>query len=130
MLSRLIILFIAVPMIEISLLIKLGEEIGFWPTLLIQVGTGVLGASLAKFQGLLIWQRIMAELQVGRMPTDEMVDGLLIFAAGIVLMTPGLLTDLSGFAMLTPAIRKRFKSWISRQFEVRARRNERFVGPF
>ena len=130
MLARLIVLFITVPLIEISLLIKLGEEIGFWPTLMIQIGTGVLGASLAKLQGLLIWRRIMEELQMGRVPTDEMVDGLLIFAAGVVLMTPGLLTDLAGFAMLIPATRNAFKAWVSRQFEVRVQRGTPYIGPF
>jgi len=130
MLSKLIFLFIAVPMIEISLLIKLGESIGFWPTLLLQIGTGVLGASLAKLQGLLIWQRIMAEFQMGRVPTGEMLDGVLVLAAGIVLMTPGLLTDLLGFALLIPLTRNQFKTWLSRQFEMRSRPNERVIGPF
>jgi len=130
MLSKLIFLFIAVPMIEISLLIKLGEVIGFWPTLLIQIGTGIMGASLAKLQGLLIWQRIMEAFQMGRVPTDEMLDGVLVFAAGMVLLTPGLLTDILGFALLIPLSRNRVKVWLSRQFEMRARPHERVIGPF
>ncbi len=121
MLSRLLFLFIAIPLIEITLLIKMGDEIGFWPTILIQVGTGILGATLARLQGLFVWNKIMMEMQLGRMPTDEMINGLLIFAAGVVLMTPGLLTDLAGFAMLIPFTRNIFKNWMQRQFEKRAR---------
>lgn len=129
MLSRLLFLFIAVPIIEITLLIKLGDEIGFWPTILIQVVTGILGASLAKLQGLLVWNKITMELQSGRIPTNDMVNGVLIFAAGVVLMTPGLLTDLAGFALLIPFSRNIFKYWVSRQFEKRARPGNNFIGP-
>ncbi|MFQ5588309.1 MAG: FxsA family protein [Nitrospiria bacterium] len=117
MLSRLIFLFIAIPLIEMMLLIKMGDAIGFWPTILIQVGTGALGATLSRFQGLLVWHKIAREMQSGRIPTEEMINGLLIFAAGIVLLTPGLLTDAAGFAMLIPFTRNIFKAWARRQFE-------------
>lgn len=119
MFSRLLFLFIAIPIIEITLLIKLGEEIGFWPTIFIQIGTGFLGASLAKIQGILVWAKITDEFQMGRMPTAEMANGLLIFVAGVVLMTPGLITDLAGVAMLVPATRNIFKRWLVSQFEKR-----------
>ncbi len=117
MLAKLLFLFIAVPLIEIVLLIKMGDEIGFWPTIFIQVGTGIVGAGLAKLQGLLVWNKIALEMQAGRIPTQDMINGLLIFAAGVVLMTPGLLTDLAGFALLIPFTRNRFKGWLKRQFE-------------
>ncbi len=119
MFGKLLFLFIVVPLIEISLLIKLGSSIGFWPTLLIQMGTGILGASLARLQGLLVWRKITAELQLGKIPTEEMVNGVLIFCAGVVLMTPGLITDLCGFALLIPMTRNGFKRWLRRQFEGR-----------
>ncbi len=131
MFGKLLFLFIVVPFIEVSLLIKLGSIIGFWPTLLIQVVTGILGASLARLQGLLVWSKIQAELQIGRIPTEDMVNGVLIFAAGLVLMTPGLLTDLVGFALLVPATRNAFKKWARRQFELRlARGNDNIISPF
>jgi len=119
MLAKLLFLFIAIPIIEITLLIKMGDEIGFWPTILIQVVTGVVGASLARLQGMLVWNKIAMEMQAGRMPTQDMINGLLIFAAGVVLMTPGLLTDVAGFALLIPFTRNIFKSWLKRQFENR-----------
>ncbi len=131
MFGKLLFLFILVPFIEISLLIKLGSVIGFWPTLLIQVVTGILGASLARLQGLLVWGKIQAELQVGRVPAEDMLNGVLIFAAGIVLMTPGLLTDLVGFALLLPPTRNIFKRWLRRQFDSRINRgNGGFIRPF
>lgn len=131
MFGKLLFLFIVIPFIEISLLIKLGSAIGFWPTMLIQVGTGILGASLARLQGFLVWQKIVGALQLGKIPTEDMLSGLLIFAAGLVLMTPGLLTDLVGFALLIPITRNGFKRWIRKQFESRNRRtNDGFVGRY
>lgn len=130
MFSKLLFIFIAIPLIEITLLIKLGDVIGFWPTILIQVGTGVLGTSLARLQGLMVWNKIAMEMQFGRMPTDEMLNGLLIFAAGIVLMTPGLLTDIAGFALLIPYTRNIFKTWLGQQFERRNRPGDGLIRPF
>lgn len=119
MLTKLLFLFIAIPIIEITLLIKMGDEIGFWPTIFIQVATGIIGASLARLQGILVWNKIAMEMQAGRIPTQDMINALLIFAAGVVLMTPGLLTDLAGFALLIPFTRNIFKHWLKRQFENR-----------
>ncbi len=130
MLARLLFLFIAVPIIEIMLLIKLGEEIGFWPTIFLQVATGILGAGLARLQGFLVWNRITRELQSGRIPTGEMVDGLLIFAAGVVLLAPGLLTDLAGFFILIPMTRNIFKTWLSSQFEKTMKSGQGFIDPY
>ncbi len=119
MLSKLLFLFIAIPIIEITLLIKMGDAIGFWPTIFIQIATGIVGASLARLQGMIVWNKIAMEMQAGRIPTQDMINGLLIFAAGIVLMTPGLLTDVAGFALLIPFTRNIFKDWLKRQFENR-----------
>ena len=130
MLSKLLFIFIAIPLIEITLLIKLGDAIGFWPTILIQVVTGVLGTCLARLQGLMVWNKIAMGMQSGRMPTDEMVNALLIFAAGVVLMTPGLLTDIAGFALLIPYTRNIFKTWLKRQFERRNRLGDGLIRPF
>jgi UPF0716 protein FxsA len=119
MFGKLLFLFILVPFIEISLLIKLGSFIGFWPTLLIQLLTGILGASLARLQGLLVWKKIQLEFQSGRLPAEDMLNAVLILAAGIVLMTPGLLTDLLGFSLLLPTTRNIFKRWLRREFDAR-----------
>ena len=117
MLLKLILLFIGIPFLEIALLVKLASLIGFWDTLLIQVVTGVAGATLAQRQGLTVWMQIQQELELGHMPADKLIDGVLIFGAGIVLLTPGLMTDLLGFIILIPGTRVFFSRWIAKKFQ-------------
>ena len=117
MFGKLLLLFITIPMIELFILVKLGTIIGFWPTVGIVIVTGILGAALARLQGFLIFQQIQSELQSGQIPADKMVDGLLIFVGGLVLLTPGLLTDLAGFALLVPFTRNIFKKYLKSKFE-------------
>ena len=124
MFGKLIVLFIVVPLIEIAILVKLGTLIGFLPTMLIVIGTGVLGASLAKSQGLEVWRRIQDELRARNVPAEELVEGLLILMGGILLLTPGLLTDLFGFLMFIPWTRSWFKKWLGKKFREKVRRGE------
>lgn len=116
MFLKLLILFIAIPIIEIAILVKIGTLLGFWPTMLIVIATGIVGATLARIQGFLVLTRIRIELQMGRMPAEELIDGLLILIGGIFLLTPGLLTDLIGFLMLIQWSRKLFKKWLGKRF--------------
>jgi len=116
MLPKLIILFIGLPLLELAILVKLGEMLGFWPTIGLVVVTGFLGAYLARLQGFWIFGRIQRELAAGRMPASELVDGLLILVGGIVLLTPGLLTDLFGFILLVPWARTQIKTWLMAKF--------------
>ena len=116
MFSKLLLLFIGIPLIELAILVELGRLIGFWPTIGLVVLTGALGASLARYQGFMVYSRIQTELRWGRIPTSEMIDGLLILIGGIVLLTPGILTDIFGFALLVPWIRDQFKSWLRKKF--------------
>lgn len=116
MFPKLIALFIGLPLIELAILVKLGELMGFWPTIGLVIITGFLGAYLAKLQGFWIFRRIQNELAAGRMPASELVDGLLILIGGIVLLTPGLLTDLFGFALLIPWVRRLIKAWLMAKF--------------
>lgn len=106
MFLRLFILFTLVPFLEIALLLKAGQVIGVLPTLTIIIITGVAGAGLARAQGLAVLNRIRSELQIGQLPTDAMIDGVMILSAGLVLLTPGFLTDLVGFFLLLPAGRR------------------------
>ena len=105
MFLRLLLLFTIVPLIELYLLIKIGGIIGVVPTIAIVIGTGVLGAWLARWQGLAVLRRISDEVAAGRLPTDALIDGLLILVAAAVLLTPGLLTDSLGFVLLVPPSR-------------------------
>jgi len=114
--TKLLLIFIGIPLLELMLLIELGREIGFWPTIFLVVATGIFGAALARSQGMWIWMEIQHELRQGNMPADKLVDGLLILIGGIVLLTPGLLTDIFGFILLIPVTRDIFKSAIRRKF--------------
>ncbi len=105
----LVFLLVATPLVEIWLLIRVAHAINWGPTFLLVIGTGVVGATLARHQGLAAWMRIQSEMAEGKMPTSAMVDAVLIFAAGLVLLTPGIITDCIGLALLIPPIRAVFK---------------------
>ncbi len=102
MFLRLLLLFTVVPLVELALLLWLGRHVGLVPTILLVFGTGVLGAWLARREGLRAFHRVREEMGLGRLPAEALLDGLLILIAGAVLLTPGLLTDLAGFTLLTP----------------------------
>lgn len=123
MFARLLILFIAVPLVELALLIKLGNAIGLWPTIFIVIATGVLGAALARSQGTRVISAIRAEVAEGRPPTESLLNGLMVLVGGVVLLTPGLLTDLLGFSLLIPFTRNWFRKKLSSRLRKYADRN-------
>lgn len=123
MFARLIILFTVVPLVELALLIKLGNVIGLWPTIFIVIGTGVLGAALARSQGTQVISSIRAEVAQGRPPTGSLINGLLVLVGGVVLLTPGLLTDILGFSLLVPSTRNWFKKKLQGRLRKYAERN-------
>ncbi len=127
MFFRLLLLFTLVPLLELFLLVEIGRYVGFPATALLVIGTGTLGAWLAKSQGLRVFARVRRELAAGGLPTDALLDGLLIFIAGAVLLTPGLLTDLLGFALLTPAGRGTVRRAVSRVLERRTLAQQRVI---
>ncbi len=112
MLGYLILLFTVVPVIELALLIKVGQHIGVAYTLGIVVITGIVGAYLAKLQGLLTLRRIQDDINQGIMPADRLFDGVLILCSGILLLTPGFITDMIGLMGLIPFTRRFFISSI------------------
>ena len=113
MFIRLLLLFTLVPLIELFLLVKLGDVIGFWPTVALVVTTGALGAILTRMEGLRVLRQAQADFQQGRVPTDRLLDGLLILVAGAVLLTPGLITDAVGFFLLVPPGRRMVRKLVS-----------------
>ncbi len=127
MFFRLLLLFTLVPLLELFLLLEIGNYVGAPATVLLVIGTGALGAWLAKSQGLRVFARVRRELAAGGLPTDALLDGLLIFIAGAVLLTPGLLTDLLGFALLTPAGRGAVRRAVSRVMERRTLAQQRMI---
>lgn len=117
MFLRLLVLFLLVPLVELALLIEVGRRIGTGPTIAIIAATAVLGAWLAKRQGLAVVREIQRQLREGEIPAAGLVDGLLILIAGAVLLTPGFITDAAGFFLLLPAGRAAVKRWLRRRFE-------------
>jgi UPF0716 protein FxsA len=101
-----------VPLVELALLIKLGQYIGVGYTVLIVVVTGIAGAFLAKTQGMSVLRRMQLEMQEGRLPGNQMIDGLCILMGGAMLLTPGLVTDTAGFILVVPITRIAVREWL------------------
>jgi UPF0716 protein FxsA len=117
MLARLFLLFTIVPMAELYLLIKIGSTLGAFNTILLIVITGILGALLARLEGLRTLRQITNSLNQGIVPAEELVDSVLIFVAGVVLVTPGVITDIMGLFLLFPYTRTIFKRWLRKRFD-------------
>ena len=127
MFLKLVLLFTIIPLTELYILMKLGAHFGVGITLFLVIGTGVLGAYLARLEGYRVLFKIQQETRVGRMPASELIDAGLIFAAGVVLLTPGLLTDILGFFILFPATRAIFKRWLMRKIKNAMERSSGFT---
>lgn len=117
MLFYLLLLFIVVPFVELALLLKIAEVTGWLHTLILVVVTGVLGTWLARSQGLKTYYKIQQSLSAGQMPTDSLIDAAMIFVAGALLLTPGILTDLFGFSLLFPLTRHLYRRWLVKKFK-------------
>src|SRR3954463_12507947 len=101
----LVILFIVVPIAELALLIQVGQAIGVWWTILLLVADALLGSWLLRSQGRLAWQRFNAALVEARVPHREVIDGVLVIFGGVLLLTPGFITDIFGLLFLFPPAR-------------------------
>lgn len=117
--GRLFLLFTVVPLVELYLLIAIGRTLGPVPTIGLVLLTGALGAWFARLEGARVirrWQEAMARQQL---PKDGVIDGLLIFIGGVMLITPGILTDIAGLSMVMPPTRRVIarvvRSWFERQ---------------
>jgi UPF0716 protein FxsA len=119
LLSRLALLFVGVPLLELFILIQLGQLIGLWPTIGLVVLTGFAGAALARLEGLRTLWNIQGELGRGHLPGNALFDGLAILVGGALLLTPGILTDLLGFSFLLPHTRRVLLGRIRRSLEER-----------
>jgi len=113
----LVLLFTVLPAVELAILIKVGTIIGTANTLLLIIFTGILGAYLARLQGFFILNRIQNDLNKGIMPSSQLLDGLMVLIGGIVLLTPGFVTDTIGFLLLIPFTRTLIKLWLEKRFE-------------
>jgi UPF0716 protein FxsA len=121
MFSILFLLFVGVPLFELWLLLQVGEKMGALPTLALVVGTGIVGANLARREGMRTIEKVNKAMAQGQMPQEALLDGLAIFLGGALLLTPGILTDVLGFSLLFPLTRPlllaKVTGWIERKMQ-------------
>ena len=120
-LPYLLALFVGLPVIELSLLIRLHALLGLLPALGLILLTGVVGASLVRHQSLDLLLRIQRELSNGVIPAPQIIDGVMLLLAGALLITPGLITDIFGFLLLIPHLRGYVRAWLKRKMEEKVR---------
>jgi len=117
MLARLALAFVLIPLLELVLLIQLGQWVGVWPTVGLVVLTGVVGAALARAEGLRTLRAFQREVAEGRLPGTPLLDGVAILVGAAFLLTPGLLTDVAGFSLLLPPTRRLIRRYVRRRIE-------------
>ena len=121
MFIRLLLVFTIVPIVELYVLLQTGRIIGIGPTIALILLTGIAGAWLARTQGFEILSRIRLEMAEGRLPAEGLLDGAMVLAGGLLLLTPGLCTDLFGFVLLVPMTRQALKKLIRHRLEIMLR---------
>ncbi|MFK7995633.1 MAG: FxsA family protein [Granulosicoccus sp.] len=109
-------LFIAMPIIEIAVLLRVGDAFGWIPTLLIVVVTAIIGSGMLRQQGLATLNKARQRMDSGEMPAQQLLEGILIMIGGVLLLTPGFVTDAFGFACLIPLTRQ----WLAGKLSARA----------
>jgi len=123
-LLKLLVLFVVIPFVELTLLLQLAHWTDPWTTLGLVIITGVVGTLLARSQGWKTMQRIRSELARGAMPAEALMDAAMIFCAGALLLTPGILTDAFGLSLLTPFFRRLYRrrllNWFRRHFQIQS----------
>ncbi|NOY29824.1 MAG: FxsA family protein [Planctomycetes bacterium] len=127
----LFLLFTITPLVELWLLFQLSGMFGFWTTIFVVLATGALGAVLARWQGWRALHRVQTEMRQGMLPTEALGDGALILVAGVLLITPGVLTDVLGLSLLVPplrfGIRKGIQLWLAKHVQIQT--NSNWQGP-
>jgi len=111
--------FTVVPFIELYLLLAIGREVGFWPTVGMILLTGLIGSLLARKEGVRVFSRWQQALSQGRMPEEGLLGGLLVLVGGVLLVAPGVLTDVVGLCLLFPPTRRLVAAVVRRRLERR-----------
>lgn len=114
MILRIFLLLTVVPLVELWLLVLIARQTSVLATIVGVIAVGAVGTWLARHQGLRAWRRLGDELAAGRAPADSILDGLLILLASVLLVTPGVLTDVAGLLLLLPPTRKIARGWFQR----------------
>lgn len=105
-------IFLVVPLVELAVIIEVGQRIGVLNTVAVLIGISIAGAVLAKREGVAVWTRFRAAIQRGEVPSNEIVDGFCVLLGAALLLTPGFLTDLLGLALLFPLSRALIRRWL------------------
>lgn len=114
---KLVLIFTLVPLVEFFIFYSLASVISLPWTIGIIIGTGFLGAWLSKSEGFKTLQSYQKAIAEGRIPHREAIDGILILVAGVVLLTPGFLTDIVGFGLLIPPIREKVRKFLGERLK-------------
>jgi UPF0716 protein FxsA len=129
----LVLLFILVPIVEVYLIIQVGQVIGPWWTIALLIGISVLGSYLIKREGRRAWQALQSAMASGRLPDRELLDGGLLLVGGTLLLTPGFVTDIVGLLFVLPftrpAVRSVARRLIRRRVEAAVARGAASYGP-
>ncbi len=112
----LLIAFIVVPVVELAVIIKVGQWIGLWPTLFLLLASAVLGTMLLRSQGRAVWERFNKALAERRAPHREVFDGAMVIVGGTLLLTPGFITDIFGMLLLIPPSRNAIRGLSGKLF--------------
>ncbi len=113
----LVALFVGLPLLDVVLLVFLGKYLTLWPTVALVIVSGFVGAGLARGQGIQVWNQIRRDLSTGQMPSQGILDGVIILFAGGLLAAPGFITDLIGLALLLPPVRRPIKAFFRHRLE-------------
>ena len=123
----LVALFVLVPIVELAVIIRVGQALGVLQTLLLMVVVSVVGAWLVKHEGIGVWRRAQRQLEMGAVPGRELVDGTLIMFAGVLLLTPGFVSDCIGILLLLPPVRAGLRGLVIRRLRRRVTAQQTFL---
>ncbi|WP_088331426.1 FxsA family protein [Lacimicrobium sp. SS2-24] len=116
--GKLFFLFAVMPIIEIALLIEVGDRIGGWPTIGLVILTAAVGAALVRLQGVATLFQARRKLDSGQVPGQEMLEGLMLAIAGVLLVTPGFVTDAFGLLLVAPVTRPFIARWLLSKLQI------------
>lgn len=122
MLPVLVVAFVVVPLVELAVIIRVGQWLGVADTIALLFLVSVFGAFMVRREGLGVWRRFQTQLATGSLPGTELVDGVLILVAGALLLTPGFVTDAVGLSLLVPPVRAGLRASVRRRLTGRIER--------
>ncbi len=126
----LLIIFVLIPVIELNVLIRVGETLGSWTTVGLVIFTAVVGVSLVRSQGIHTLMQVQQKLARGEAPGQEIVEGMMLAMAGLLLLIPGFVTDFIGLLLLTPLTRAPIAAFLYKRMQVKVSQQGGFRGQF